>query len=41
MLLFNDTVLRPGRWPYIVDWNAYARAVAIREGGRAVLLRAA
>ncbi len=39
VLLFNDTVLRPGRWPYVVDWNAYARAVAIRDGGRAVLLR--
>ena len=32
LLIFNDTVLRPGRWPYIVDWSAYARAVAIRDG---------
>lgn len=39
MLLFNDTVLRPGRWPYVVDWGAYARAVALRESGSAVLLR--
>jgi uncharacterized membrane protein len=39
LLIFNDTVLRPGRWPYIVDWNAYARAVALRDGGAAVLLR--
>jgi uncharacterized membrane protein len=40
MLLFNDTVLRLGRWPYVVDWNAYGRAVAIRESGRpAFLLR--
>ena len=31
MLFFNDAVLRPGRWPYIVDWNAYARAVALRD----------
>jgi len=37
-LLFNDTVLRPGRWPYIVDWNAYAKAVALRDGARSVLL---
>jgi hypothetical protein len=37
-LLFNDTVLRPGRWPYIVDWNAYARAVALRDSGQAELL---
>lgn len=38
LLIFNDTVLRPGRWPYIVDWPAYARAVAIRDDGRPVLL---
>jgi uncharacterized membrane protein len=38
LLIFNDTVLRPGRWPYIVDWSAYARAVAIRDGGRPTLL---
>jgi hypothetical protein len=38
VLIFNDTVLRPGRWPYIVDWPAYARAVAIRDGDRPVLL---
>ncbi|MGB6602516.1 MAG: DUF2079 domain-containing protein [Candidatus Cybelea sp.] len=38
MLLFNDSVLRPGRWPYIVDWNAYAKAVQTRESGHAVLL---
>jgi uncharacterized membrane protein len=38
LLIFNDTVLRPGRWPYIVDWSAYARAVALRDGGRAALL---
>jgi uncharacterized membrane protein len=39
LLAFNDTVLRPGRWPYVVDWNAYARALAVRDGDRAVLLR--
>jgi uncharacterized membrane protein len=38
LLIFNDTVLRPGRWPYVVDWNAYARAVALRDGGRTLLL---
>jgi uncharacterized membrane protein len=39
MLLFNDAVLRPGRWPYVVDWNAYARAVALRDSDRSLLLR--
>jgi uncharacterized membrane protein len=39
LLLFNDTVLRPGRWPYVVDWGSYARAVAIRDGGAQALLR--
>jgi uncharacterized membrane protein len=39
MLLFNDTVLRPGRWPYVVDWDAYARAVAIRDAAAPILLR--
>ncbi|HEY2553761.1 MAG TPA: DUF2079 domain-containing protein [Candidatus Cybelea sp.] len=38
LLIFNDTVLRPGRWPYIVDWPAYARAVALRESGEPALL---
>jgi uncharacterized membrane protein len=38
-LLFNDAVLRPGRWPYVVDWNAYARAAALRGAERPVLLR--
>ncbi len=33
-LFFNDTVLHVGRWPYIVDWNAYARAVTVREEPR-------
>jgi uncharacterized membrane protein len=37
-LLFNDTVLRPGRWPYIVDWQAYAHAVTLRESRDAILL---
>ncbi len=38
LLIFTDTALRPGRWPYIVDWNAYARAVATRDGENAVTL---
>jgi len=38
MLLFNDTVLRPGRWPYVVDWSAYARAAALRDSGESALL---
>ncbi len=38
LLIFTDTALRPGRWPYIVDWNAYARAVAVRDGDRTVTL---
>jgi uncharacterized membrane protein len=39
LLIFNDTVLRPGRWPYVVDWSAYARAVAIRDGRVPALVR--
>ena len=38
LLIFNDTVLRPGRWPYIVDWNAYAKAAALRDSTQTVLL---
>jgi uncharacterized membrane protein len=30
-LFFNDTVLHAGRWPYVVDWNAYARALSVRS----------
>ena len=39
VFIFNDTVVRPGRWPYVVDWNAYARAVRIRESGRPLELQ--
>ncbi len=39
LFVFNDTVLRPGRWPYIVDWNAYARAAALRDSGNVAFLR--
>lgn len=38
LLIFTDTALRPGRWPYVVDWSAYARAVAVRDGDTAVTL---
>jgi uncharacterized membrane protein len=38
MLIFNDTVVRLGRWPYVVDWRGYAAAVALRDGGRPALL---
>ncbi|HVN68213.1 MAG TPA: DUF2079 domain-containing protein [Candidatus Binatia bacterium] len=38
-LLFNETVLRPGRWPYVVDWSAYARAAALRGSGEATTIR--
>jgi hypothetical protein len=38
LLIFNDTVLLPGRWPYIVDWSAYAQAARIRDGGQSALL---
>lgn len=38
LLIFNDTVLRPGRWPYIVNWSAYGQAARIRDGGQSALL---
>jgi uncharacterized membrane protein len=38
LVIFSDTALRPGRWPYIVDWKAYGRAVAARESTVPVLL---
>ena len=37
-LFFNDTGLRAGRWPYVVDWAAYARARVLRDSGAAVML---
>lgn len=39
LLIFNDTVLRVGRWPYVVDWSAYERAVAVRDGRSPALIR--
>ncbi len=38
LVIFTDTDLRIGRWPYVVDWSAYARAVAIRDGSQPVLI---
>jgi uncharacterized membrane protein len=37
-LVFNDTVLKPGRWPYVVDWAAYARAIALRASTQHVVV---
>ena len=37
-LFFNDTGLHAGRWPYVVDWPAYARASALRNSRVAVTL---
>ncbi len=37
-LLFSDTVLKPGRWPYIVDWSRYAAAVQLRDSGRPAVI---
>lgn len=39
LFIFNDTALRPGRWPFVVDWGAYARAVAVRDAQADVLLQ--
>jgi uncharacterized membrane protein len=30
-LFFNDTVVHVGRWPYLVDWRAYVRAIDVRQ----------
>ncbi len=30
-LTINDTALKIGRWPYVVDWHAYGAAVALRD----------
>ncbi|HEY1655610.1 MAG TPA: DUF2079 domain-containing protein [Candidatus Tumulicola sp.] len=37
-VIFTDTALRPGRWPYIVDWAAYARAATVRDADAPVVL---
>ncbi len=38
-LVLNDTALKPGRWPYVVDRAAYARAAALRGSSRTVVVR--
>jgi hypothetical protein len=38
LVIFSDTAVRPGRWPYVVDWNAYRRAQTIRDASQTVLL---
>ena len=38
-LFFNDTVLKIGRWPYVVDRSAYAAAAALRASPREVVVR--
>jgi len=38
LFIFNDTALRPGRWPFVVDWNAYARATEARNTKTPLLL---
>lgn len=37
-LFFNDTVLHVGRWPYLVDWNAYARALSVRSSTKTMTI---
>jgi uncharacterized membrane protein len=38
-LFFNDTVLKIGRWPYVVDRGAYAAAASLRQSPRDVVVR--
>jgi len=37
-LTINDTALKPGRWPYVVDRAAYAAATALRESAQTVVV---
>ena len=37
-LLFNDTVLKVGRYPYVVDSVAYAKATALRSSAQKVVI---
>jgi uncharacterized membrane protein len=37
-LFFNDTVLHLGRWPYLVDWDAYTRALSVRSSAHAMTI---
>ncbi|MBV9440424.1 MAG: DUF2079 domain-containing protein, partial [Candidatus Eremiobacteraeota bacterium] len=38
-LFLNETVLRIGRWPYVVDRNAYAAATSLRSADHYVTVR--
>ena len=38
-LAINDTVLKPGRWPYVVDRGAYAAAAALRTTTSTTVIR--
>ncbi len=38
-LFFNDTALKLGRYPYVVDRVAYANAIALRRSQRTVVVR--
>jgi uncharacterized membrane protein len=40
-LFLNDTVLKIGRWPYVVDRAAYASAAALRNTDRPTVVRRA
>ncbi len=37
-LTINDTVLKIGRWPYVVDWKAFTAAAALRDRKESVLI---
>jgi len=37
-LTINDTALKIGRWPYVVDRTAYARAATLRASGEPALV---
>jgi uncharacterized membrane protein len=37
-VIFSDTVLKPGRWPYIVDWNRYGAAVRLRDSSQPAIV---
>ena len=38
-LTINDTVLKLGRWPFVVDAHAYRTAIALRTATREVVVR--
>ena len=40
-LTINDTVLKIGRWPFVVDRSAYAAAVQLRDARDRVVVRRA